>query len=131
MRCTVSGTPYTVLGYDGKQVRDTIHPADVVSAIEAFLAAPRPGAVYNLGGGRDASVSLREAIPRCERISGRRLDVTFSEHARLGDHRWWITDLSEFRRDHPGWRLTRGVDDVLGEIYESNVEHWSAPARST
>ena len=73
MKCTVTGTPYTIFGYDGKQVRDNIHAHDVVRAFAAFHADPRPAAVYNLGGGRESNVSMREAIAKCEAIAGREL----------------------------------------------------------
>src|SRR3954451_17442576 len=105
MRCTVTGDRYTVFGYDGKQVRDNIHAGDVVSAFEAFHRAPRAGAVYNLGGGRDNSISMLEAIAACERISGRELRWTLSDQARTGDHRWWISDLDAFRADYPEWDI--------------------------
>ena len=126
MRCTVAGEPYTVFGYDGKQVRDNIHCRDVVRAFEAFHRAPRPAAVYNLGGGREANVSMLEAIELCERIAGRPLEWTLSDQARIGDHRWWISDLSAFRADHPGWALTRGIEDTLQEIHDANAERWTA-----
>jgi CDP-paratose 2-epimerase len=131
MKCTVSGTPYTIFGYGGKQVRDNIHAHDVVRAFAAFHANPRPGAVYNLGGGRESNVSMLEAIELCQRISGRELEWTLSPDARIGDHRWWISDLDAFKRDHPEWRLTFGIEDVLRDIYERNAEHWLAgsPAR--
>ena len=126
MRCTVSGEPYTVFGYGGKQVRDNIHAADVTRAFAAFHASPRPGAVYNLGGGRRSNVSMLEAIELCGRIAGRELDYTLSDEARIGDHRWWISDLSDFRRDHPGWDVTVGIEDVLREIHDQNADRWSA-----
>src|SRR5215213_4713817 len=94
MRCAVTGQQYTVFGYGGKQVRDNIHSNDVVSAFEVFHEAPRAGAVYNLGGGRESNCSMREAIAVCERISGNELDWSLSDEARMGDHRWWISDLS-------------------------------------
>jgi CDP-paratose 2-epimerase len=126
MRCTVAGEPYTVFGYDGRQVRDNIHCRDVVRAFEAFHRAPRPAAVYNLGGGREANVSMLEAIALCESISGRALDWTLSDQARVGDHRWWISDLASFRRDHPDWTLTRGIEDTLREIHDANADKWAA-----
>ena len=126
MRCTVAGEAYTVFGYGGKQVRDNIHCRDVVRAFEAFHRSPRPAAVYNLGGGRESNVSMLEAIALCEQISGRALDWTLSDEARIGDHRWWISDLSDFKRDHPRWGLTRGIEDTLQEIHDANVEQWSA-----
>jgi CDP-paratose 2-epimerase len=128
MKCTVSGTPYTVFGYGGKQVRDNIHARDLVSAIAAFHARPQTGAVYNLGGGRESNVSLIEAIARCEAIAGRELQWTLSDEPRIGDHRWWISSLAEFRADYPAWQLTSGIEQVLREIYENNAEHWLAAA---
>jgi CDP-paratose 2-epimerase len=129
MRCTVTGEPYTVLGYDGRQVRDNIHSSDVVRAFEAFHRAPRAGAVYNLGGGRAVNCSMLEAIADCERIAGRELDWTLDDTARMGDHRWWISDLSEFERDHPGWALEYDLETILREIHDHNVEHWMSLAR--
>jgi CDP-paratose 2-epimerase len=128
MRCTVTGTPYTIFGYGGKQVRDNIHAYDVVRAFAAFHANPRAAAVYNLGGGRESNVSMLEAIDACERIASRPLDYTLSDDARVGDHRWYISDLGAFMRDHPEWKLTYGIEDVLNDIYERNVEHWSQAA---
>jgi CDP-paratose 2-epimerase len=125
MRCTVTGEPYTIYGYGGKQVRDNIHSADVVAAFAAFHASPRPAAVYNLGGGRDSNCSVLEAIAMCEDISGRTLSWSLAEANRMGDHRWWISDVSEFRRDYPGWSVTHDVRDVLAAIYEHNVERWT------
>jgi CDP-paratose 2-epimerase len=128
LKCTVTGTPYTIFGYGGKQVRDNIHAHDVVRAFAAFHANPRAGAVYNLGGGRESNVSMLEAIELCQAIAGRRLEYTLSDQARLGDHRWWISDLNEFKSDYPSWQLTFGIDEVLRDIYEYNVERWTAPA---
>ena len=129
MRCAVTGERYTVFGYGGKQVRDNIHAHDVVSAIGAFLRAPRCAAVYNLGGGRHSNCSMLEAIAACERISGRELDWTLSHQARRGDHRWWISDLREFERDYPQWRQTYDLETTLREIHDDNVERWAAVAR--
>jgi len=125
MKCTVTGERYTVFGYGGKQVRDNIHSHDVVTAIEAFHSSPTSAAVYNLGGGRDCSCSMREAIAGCERIAGRQLDWALSDQARMGDHRWWISDMSSFEADHPGWSLTYGLEDTLREIHDANAERWT------
>jgi CDP-paratose 2-epimerase len=128
MKCTVTGRPYTVFGYGGKQVRDNIHSADVVRAFWLYHRNPRPAAVYNLGGGRGSNVSMLEAIARCEAIAGRELRYELSGEARMGDHRWWVSDLDEFTRDHPAFALEYGIDDVLREIYEVNVEQWTQAA---
>jgi CDP-paratose 2-epimerase len=99
-----------------------------VSAFEAFHENPRVAAVYNLGGGRESNCSMLEAIALCEEIAGRELDWTLSGQARMGDHRWWISDLSGFRADYPGWELEYDVGGMLNEIHERNVEHWTARA---
>ncbi|HEX6116111.1 MAG TPA: NAD-dependent epimerase/dehydratase family protein [Solirubrobacterales bacterium] len=127
MKCTVTGTPYTVFGFGGKQVRDNLHSADLVEAFLAFHASPREAAVYNLGGGRPANCSLLEAIEACERIAGRELAREISAEARIGDHRWWISDLGEFRADYPAWEVRHGIEETLREIHAANVERWAAP----
>ncbi len=128
MKCTVTGDRYTVFGYEGKQVRDNIHSADVVKAFDAFHRDPKCAAVYNLGGGRHSNVSMLEAIDLCERIAGRKLNYELSDQARIGDHRWYISDFSDFGRDYPGFRLDYGVPDVLQQIHDANVEHWASAA---
>jgi CDP-paratose 2-epimerase len=129
MKCTVTGAPYTIFGYGGKQVRDNIHAHDVAMAFAAFHANPRQAAVYNLGGGRESNVSMLEAIALCQRIAGRELDYTLSAKARIGDHRWLISDLQAFETDHPEWRLSYGVEDLLRDIYEQNADRWEAIRR--
>ena len=124
MRCTIAGTPYTVFGYGGKQVRDNLHSADLVAAFVQFHAAPRPAAVYNIGGGRFSNCSMLEAISMCEQIAGRELDWTLSDDARTGDHRWWISDLDEFRADYPDWAPRYDVAAILREIHHANAERW-------
>lgn len=126
MKCTVTGTPYTIFGYGGKQVRDNIHAHDVVRAFAAFHEAPTAAAVFNLGGGRESNVSMLEAIDMCQRIAGRELAYTLSGQARVGDHRWWVSDLGEFKAAYPDWKLTFGIEDVLRDIYERNLEQWIA-----
>jgi CDP-paratose 2-epimerase len=128
MRCTVTGDPYTVYGYGGKQVRDNIHSHDVVRAFADFHAAPRAAAVYNLGGGRSSNCSMLEAIAMCESIAGRELAWELSDNARMGDHRWWVSDLRPLERDYPGWELSYDIESTLREIYEQNIERWMATA---
>ena len=128
MRCTVTGDHYTVFGYKGKQVRDNIHSYDVVRAFEEFHREPRPGAVYNLGGGRYSNCSMLEAIELSEQIAGRRLNWGLKGDARRGDHKWWISQVSDFQADYPNWTLTYDVPAILREIYETNAGRWSAEA---
>jgi CDP-paratose 2-epimerase len=124
MKCTVTGSPYTVFGYKGKQVRDNIHSADLVRAFYQFFLNPRQGAVYNIGGGRSSNCSMLEAITLCQSIAGRELDWQYSEDNRIGDHMWWISDISRFMDDYPDWQLTYDITGILGEIYEINKDRW-------
>ena len=124
MRCAMTGEPYTVLGYGGKQVRDNIHSVDLVAAFHAFHRAPRRAAVYNIGGGRRSNCSMLEAIEACERVTGRPMDWTLSDENRIGDHRWWISDLEPFQREYPDWELTYDVPAILREIHDQNAEAW-------
>jgi CDP-paratose 2-epimerase len=126
MRCTMTGQPYTVYGYGGKQVRDNIHSADLVAAFAEFHASPRSAAVYNIGGGRESNCSMLEAIALCEEIAATALDWTLADDNRIGDHRWWISDLAPFKRDHPSWRLRYGIEEILHEIHDHNAELWLA-----
>jgi CDP-paratose 2-epimerase len=126
MKCTVTGAPYTVFGYGGKQVRDNIHSADLIAAFAAYHANPRPAAVYNIGGGRRSNCSMLEAIEACERIAGRELGWEMGEEPRIGDHRWWISDLAPFEADYPEWELRYGIEEILAEMHEQNAERWTA-----
>ncbi|PYV64954.1 MAG: NAD-dependent epimerase [Acidobacteria bacterium] len=124
MKCAVTGTPYTIFGYKRKQVRDNIHSNDLIRAFDEFFKNPRSGEVYNMGGGRYSNCSMVEAITLCEQISGNRLDWNYVEQNRQGDHIWWISDLSRFRKHYPSWKQKYDVPAILREIYEMNVERW-------
>jgi CDP-paratose 2-epimerase len=124
MKCTATGTPYTVFGYGGKQVRDNIHSADLIGAFDHYLRAPRQGEVYNIGGGRFSNCSMLEAIAVCEEIAERPLSWTYAEANRKGDHVWWISDVSKFAGHYPGWRLTRDIRAICREIHEVNANRW-------
>jgi CDP-paratose 2-epimerase len=124
MKCTAAGEPYTVFGYEGKQVRDNLHAADLVDAFLLFHANPRTAAVYNIGGGRENACSVLEAIELCEGIAGRELRWELSDESRIGDHRWWISDLDEFGSDYGGWRPERDLETTLREIFDANADRW-------
>jgi CDP-paratose 2-epimerase len=110
------GKVYTIFGYKGKQVRDQIHSFDVVRAFEAFMAAPRIGEVYNLGGGRESNASILECFTMIQNISGRNVAWRYDERNREGDHICYISDISKFRAHYPGWSLTRRVEDIIEEM---------------
>jgi CDP-paratose 2-epimerase len=121
MKCTVTGKPYRVFGYNGKQVRDNIHSHDLVEAIWQFFRAPRSGEVYNMGGSRHSNCSMLEAIELCEEISGRKLNWTYVEDNRIGDHIWWISDVRKFQSHYPAFKYRYDLKGILKEIHAACV----------
>ena len=111
-----SGEPYTIIGYKGKQVRDQIHSRDVIQALWAFAQAPRPGEVYNLGGGRANSASILECLAKLEAMLGRPVPTVYRDEARKGDHVCYISDLGKLRSHFPSWRLTLSLDQILEDL---------------
>jgi CDP-paratose 2-epimerase len=126
MKCSVTGEPYTVFGYKGKQVRDNIHSADLIRAFYSFYQAPRAGAVYNIGGGRYSNCSMLEAIELCQEIAGRELNWTYKDESRIGDHIWYISDLGKFMEHYPEWHMEYDLPSIVRESYELNRERWAA-----
>jgi len=127
VKVTLAGGKYSVFGYKGKQVRDNIHSHDVVRAIEEFAANPRPGEVYNMGGGRENSISMLEAINRIERLTGKKLDWTYVDEARKGDHICYISNLAKFKSHYPNWTLTKSLDATLEEIVVTEKSKSASP----
>ena len=119
MKCAVTGDHYTIFGYKGKQVRDNIHSHDLVNMFWHFYNSPRSGEVYNAGGGRFSNCSMLEAISICEKISGNKMNYSYTEDNRIGDHIWWISDVSKFKSHYPSWNWEYGIEDILSEIHEA------------
>ena len=111
-----TGTTYQVFGYKGKQVRDNIHCADVLRAVHRFFDAPRPGEVYNMGGGRENSCSLLEAAALVEELGGGRLKTKYVERNRTGDHICYISDVRKFQSHYPGWSVTIPLREIVRQI---------------
>ena len=126
VKCAVTGIPYNIFGYKGKQVRDNIHSSDMVAAVWNFVRKPTPGAVYNMGGSRHSNCSVLEAIALIEELSGLKVDYALQEQAREGDHIWWISDVRKFERDYPEWRYRYDLPKILSEIIEATRERLSA-----
>jgi CDP-paratose 2-epimerase len=124
MKCTITGMHYKIYGYKGKQVRDNIHSNDLVSAFNHFYRSPRIAEVYNIGGGRFSNCSMIEAIQQCERIAEKKLNWSYVETNRIGDHIWWISDIRKFKTHYPQWSLTYSIEDILEEIFNQNVSRW-------
>ena len=119
VRACADGLPYRIFGYKGKQVRDNLHARDLVEAFWAYVQAPRPGEAYNMGGGTTSNCSMLEAIELAERHVGRKLNWTYEEGARVGDHIWWVSDTSKFEAHYPEWSVVHNVDDIVREIAEA------------
>jgi CDP-paratose 2-epimerase len=124
MRCVMTGRPYTVFGYKGKQVRDAIHSEDLIHAFDAFFRGPRVAEVYNIGGGRFSNASVIESIELAQEIAGEELQWTYKEENRIGDHIWWIGDNGRFESHFPDWKLEYDVRRILSEIHDANVDRW-------
>jgi CDP-paratose 2-epimerase len=118
MKCTITSRAYTVFGYKGKQVRDNIHSRDLVSAFYEFFLNPRCGEAYNIGGSRYSNCSMQEAISLCEEIAGKKLQWSYSDNPRSGDHIWYVSDVRKFQSHYPSWFYTCDVRSILGEIYK-------------
>ena len=116
MWCTLKKTPYDVYGYQGKQVRDNIHCKDLVQMFAHFYENPRIGEVYNVGGSRYSCCSMIEAIRICEEITGNKLDWSYRDDNRIGDHIWWISDVRKFQNHYPDWEYAYNLEDILGDI---------------
>jgi CDP-paratose 2-epimerase len=116
VKIAMAGETYTVFGYKGKQVRDNIHSFDVVRATEEFFLNPRPGEVYNIGGGRENSVSILEAFDRIEQATGKKVRWEYQDEARKGDHICYLSDLRKLREHFPGWRLTYNLERIIQEL---------------
>jgi len=113
------GGKYTIFGYKGKQVRDNIHSFDVISAFETFANDPKPGEVYNLGGCRGNSCSMIEAMDAAEGLTGKKIQRTYVEQNRKGDHICYISDMSKFRAHYPGWNITKPLAQIYKELAAS------------
>lgn len=110
--------PYTIFGYKGKQVRDQIHCHDVINAFWHFAQNPRPGEVYNLGGGKGNAASLLECVEMIRQRTGKKPELTYSATNRIGDHICYYSDLRKLQSHYPTWRLTYSLDRIVDEMIQ-------------
>jgi CDP-paratose 2-epimerase len=122
VKMAITGGTYTIFGYKGKQVRDNIHSYDVIQAFEAFREDPHPGETYNLGGGRENSISILEAISKIEAITGKKIKQIYKDAPRSGDHICYISDLSKLHSHFSSWKITRPMDDILREVVDAETK---------
>ena len=118
VKCVATGKKYTILGYKGKQVRDNIHSYDLVNAFYHVYKKPRCGEVYNIGGARQSNISMLEAIKKVEKILGKKAVWEYAPKNRVGDHIWYISDVSKFKSHYPEWNFTYDIDAILEELCE-------------
>ncbi len=118
IKCCVTGRRYNIFGYKGKQVRDNIYSHDLVNMFWHYHQNPRPGEVYNAGGGRHSNCSLLEAVAIAEEISGNRMKLNYVDENRSGDHIWWISDVRKFRAHYPKWEYTRSIREIMAESHQ-------------
>lgn len=116
VKCIATGKKYLIFGYKGKQVRDNIHSCDLVNAFFHFYKKPKMGEVYNIGGSRFSNVSLVEAVSKVEKILGKKANLEYKEANRIGDHIWYISNVSKFKKDFPGWDYKYDIDKIIEEI---------------
>ena len=123
IKCFISKKPYTIFGYNGKQVRDNIHSYDLVSAFHEFYLNPRIGEVYNIGGSRHSNISMLESIDKISNILGTKLDYKISKDNRIGDHIWYISDVSKFKEHYPNWNYKYDIDMIINEMINSELKN--------
>jgi CDP-paratose 2-epimerase len=116
VKCVTTGQKYTILGYKGKQVRDNIHSYDLVNAFYHFFKGPERGEVYNMGGSRYSNVSMKEAVEKIEKVLGKKANVEYVDQPRRGDHIWYISDVSKFKRHYPSWDFEYNIDGIIEEL---------------
>lgn len=120
VKSVITGKKYSIFGYKGKQVRDNIHAHDLINAFYEFYKKPKYGEVYNIGGSRFANVSILEAIKKVEYISGRDAKIEYVDKNRIGDHIWYISDVSKFKKDYPDWKYEYDIDATIEDICKNS-----------
>ena len=118
MKCSINNIHYTIFGYKGKQVRDNIHALDLVNMFWHFYNAPKTGEVYNAGGSRFSNCSMIEAIENCEQITGNKMNYSYTNDNRSGDHIWYISDVNKFKTHYPNWEYKYTLIDTLSQMFE-------------
>jgi CDP-paratose 2-epimerase len=122
MKCAITGDHYKIFGYKGKQVRDNIHAYDLVNMFWHYYQKPKTGEVYNAGGSRYSNCSMMEAIKFCEEITGRKMNYSYAENSRIGDHIWYISDVSKFKTHYPAWDFKYNLQEILEQIHSSMIK---------
>ena len=119
----LSEKKYSLIGYKGKQVRDNLHSLDLVNCLWEFFKKPKCGEVYNIGGGRFSNCSIIEALELVEKITGITIKKKFIKKNRIGDHVWYISNTSKFKKDYPNWKQKYNSKKIINELIEIHNEN--------
>jgi CDP-paratose 2-epimerase len=122
IKCNIEEKEYSIFGYKGKQVRDNIHSYDVARFIDEFIKSPRIAEVYNIGGGKENSISILEAFQMISEISGKKMNYKYIDQNRIGDHICYYSDLRKMKEHYPNWDITKSIKDVFLDIYNRYLE---------
>lgn len=120
--CIANDKEYIIFGYNGKQVRDIIHSYDLVNAFDHFMNNPKQGEVYNMGGSRHSNISILEAIKEIEKLTGKKPNIKYSDKARIGDHIWYISDISKFKSHYPKWNYKYDIHSIIKEMCDDYIK---------
>jgi CDP-paratose 2-epimerase len=118
VKISLSKKKYSLIGYKGKQVRDNLHSYDLVNAFWEFFKNPTKGEVYNMGGGRHSNCSIIEALDLVENISNIKIKREVIKKPRVGDHIWYISDLSKFKKHYPNWKQKYNTQKIIKELVD-------------
>ncbi len=110
---------YNIIGYKGKQVRDNIHSEDLINSFWEFYNKPRKGEIYNIGGSIYSNCSILEAIKYIEKKIKKKIAITYTKKNRIGDHIWYVSDISKFKKHYPNWKLNYSFEKIMNKLIQN------------
>jgi len=118
VKLSLSKKKYYLIGYRGKQVRDNLHSEDLVNCFWEYYKKPTKGEAYNIGGGRFSNCSIIEALNLVEELSNIKIKKKIIKKPRVGDHIWYISNLSKFKKHYPNWKQKYDTKKIIEELIE-------------
>ena len=119
VKLSLAKKKYSLIGYKGKQVRDNLHSYDLVNGFWEFYKKPSKGEIYNIGGGRYSNCSIIEALNIVEEIKGFKIKREIIKNPRVGDHIWYISNTSKFKKHYPNWKQRYDTKKIIEELIEN------------
>ncbi|MDB9745196.1 NAD-dependent epimerase/dehydratase family protein [Candidatus Pelagibacter sp.] len=120
IKSCISEKKYTLIGYNGKQVRDNLHSNDLINCFWEYYKKPNRGEIYNIGGGRYSNCSILEALNLVEQINKIEIKKKIIRTPRVGDHIWYISDTAKFQKHYPKWKQKFNTKKIIEELIDSN-----------